>query len=109
MPKEAARIFLRVTDVRAERLNDARPSSLLNEGAESVDDFIRIWESTMKPTDRAVYGWRADPWVWVIEFERITEEEAWKEVDRNFYRLAKTQMLDFSEEQMTLWEVANEL
>lgn len=35
-----------------------------------------VWDMTIKPADRALYGWAADPWVWVIEFERISREEA---------------------------------
>lgn len=80
MPREAARIFLRVTDVRVERLQEISYADVIAEGipyghAEYVK-FKRIWEGTMKPADRAIYGWEANPWVWVIEVERIGKEEA---------------------------------
>lgn len=121
MPKEAARIFLRVTDVRVERLwesfgggygqverfqqegitlpeecatcieaygcpccsdlNDSLPydeqTGEDSEGGsecgmldEVRNDFALLWDSTIKPTERQHYGWAANPWVWVIEFER---------------------------------------
>ena len=91
MPKEAARIFLRVTNVRVERLQDISFSQVIAEGI-TEDDVLerdalnyeasakwlyeKLWDSTIKPTDRAVYGWAANPWVWVISFERISREEA---------------------------------
>lgn len=86
MPKEAARIFLKVKDVRVERLNDMRLEDFLNEGImvrpEAFNDpenaywqaknaFIYLWNSTIKKEDIETYGWDANPWVWVIEFERI--------------------------------------
>ena len=81
MPKEAARIFLRVTDVRVERLQqimDDPPglnNQIVREGCKYGCDFIALWDGTIKPADREVYGWTANPWVWVIEFERCEKPE----------------------------------
>jgi hypothetical protein len=80
MPREAARIFLRVTDVRVERLQEMPPYDIAFEGFRKQKDFIALWNSTIKPSDRAIYGWDANPWVWVIEFERISREEAISDV-----------------------------
>ena len=80
MPKEAARIFLRVTGVRVERLQNITPEQALCEGTKEkfpplvVDEFIDIWNSTINKTDMDKYGWHANPWVWVIEFERLEME-----------------------------------
>jgi len=76
MPKEAARIFLRVTAVRVERLQDCGNMQAKNEGCTCCSQFARVWDSTIKPADLARYGWVANPWVWVIEFERISKEAA---------------------------------
>ncbi len=76
MPREAARIFLRVTDVRVERLQGIDDDGVVAEGLEIGAPFDELWDSTIKPADRAFYGWEANPWVWVIEFERISREEA---------------------------------
>lgn len=92
MPREAARIFLRVTDVRVERVQDIAYADIIREGiteedidereainreASSKDLYSRLWNSTVKPDDLPLYGWDANPWIWVIEFERITKEEAY--------------------------------
>ena len=86
MPKEAARIFLRVTDVRAERLQEITMSGMQAEGVipENVtgghwqqwqNDYMRpVWESTVKAKERCQYGWEANPYVWVISFERVMPE-----------------------------------
>lgn len=90
MPKEAARLFLRVTDVRVERLQDMRLADCLKEGVQLTvaeqgdlviqgvrarDRYSGVWDSTIKPVDRDHYGWAANPWVWVIEFERCGRPE----------------------------------
>lgn len=38
--------------------------------------FQNLWNSTIKPADLPLYGWDASPWIWVIEFERISKEDA---------------------------------
>jgi hypothetical protein len=82
MPKEAARIWLKVTDVRVERLQEITPQGAWKEGARCsclhpVPDcagnktaFVNIWNSTIKKADLDRYGWDANPYVWVISFER---------------------------------------
>lgn len=90
MPKEAARIFLRVQDVHVERVQEITGAECVREGipqeslkevgeAFTVGQFADLWDSTVKPSDRALYGWDANPWVWVIDFERMSRDEALKE------------------------------
>lgn len=104
MPKEAARIWLKVTDVRAERLQEITdkecikegiyPSNCRNcnatfgcdvcpdEGYDEVDEFVEVWDSTIKKFDLDRYGWDANPYVWVIEFERCEQpgkEQLWRD------------------------------
>ena len=70
MPKEAARIFLKVTDVRVERLQDMKAEDFWSEGIETGDfDFKNLWNSTINKKDLCNYGWGANPYVWVIQFE----------------------------------------
>lgn len=127
MPKEAARIFLRVTDVRLERLQEITVSQAAAEGIddlmpcedaeelcdycsledqlkgvhcyggnvymcegthckeaydawveEFIGEFASLWDSTIKKEDLPLYGWDANPYVWVIEYEKISKEEAMK-------------------------------
>lgn len=88
MPKKAARIWLKVTDVRVEKLQDISAVQVVKEGvlnadSESVEElwehtdipFAVTWNSTIKKTDFNRYGWDANPWVWVIEFERCEKPE----------------------------------
>lgn len=130
MPKEAARIFLRVTDVRVERLQEITAEQAVQEGIVRMFDHLKdeeynqwsartapgkkksdwgwnnylwhgdfgaygmgnklsdawpyqmsgyedprgsfssLWNLTVKLKDWPTYGWDANPWVWVIEFER---------------------------------------
>ena len=95
MPKEAARIWLKVKDVRVERLQEITGEQAKTEGAIDNRGFIhspynehdsihtakehykQIWNSTIKKSDLDLYGWDANPWVWVIEFERCEKPEGW--------------------------------
>lgn len=90
MPREAARIFLKVTGVRVERLQDMRLDDFKKEGtiATSIspeDDlnyrfnFSNLWDSTIKKDQLQYYSWDANPYVWVIEFEVIDKAAAFKE------------------------------
>ena len=129
MPKKIARLFLRVTDVRLERLQYMDGEQAYMEGAiaevppileafenrdkgifpknfekfsESKKEdwyrgtatatyiarceladrllkaFKKIWNKTIKRVEIDEYGWDANPWVWVIKFEKISKEEATK-------------------------------
>lgn len=77
MPREAARLFLKVTNVRVERLQDITAHDAIREGMESVipfdtvDVFKELWDNL---NAKRGYGWETNPWVWVIEFERINKE-----------------------------------
>lgn len=101
MPKEAARIWLKVTDVRVERLQEITEEQACVEGTDPwdeacyenngwhptfsdpdsggdpnmIDGFHKLWNSTIKKSDLDRYGWDPNPWVWVIEFERCEKPE----------------------------------
>lgn len=84
MPKEAARIWLKVTDVRVERLQEITEvqaqaegcnSGLLTGACTARGQFEDLWNTTIKKSDLDRYGWDANPWVWVIEFERCEKPQ----------------------------------
>lgn len=86
MPKAAARIWLKVTDVMVERLQNITSEQIGREGVEVEYPhvlngeekryaFSTLWNSTIKKSDLDRYGWDANPWVWVIEFERCEKPE----------------------------------
>ena len=97
MLKEAARIWLKVTEVRMERLQDITEDGAKEEGANckngknvgleekmrrtAIERFAEIWNGTIKKSALDRYGWSVNPWVWVIEFERC--EKPGKEQKRN--------------------------
>lgn len=92
MPKAATRIRLKVKDVRVEQLQDISNEQILEEGCnkstiehyikqmpEETEEWVRaaflvewhqIWDSTIRKSDLDRYGWDANPFVWVIEFEQ---------------------------------------
>ena len=92
MPRWASRILLEITDVRVERLNaiseeDARAEGIIDGGClncgepepcgcanpepDATDAFAYLWQSIYRQE-----SWNANPWVWVISFERIEGGEA---------------------------------
>lgn len=84
MPKEAARIWLKVTNVRVERLQEITEvqaqaegcnSGLLTGACTARGQFEDLWNTTIKKSDLDRYGWDASPWVWVIEFERCEKPQ----------------------------------
>ena len=97
MPKEAARIWLKVKDVRVERLQEIPHDGALKEGIHfcecpegftwkaetdmhncyitSIGAMQALWNSTIKKSDIDRYGWDANPLVWVIEFELCEKPE----------------------------------
>ena len=107
MPKEAARIWLKVTDVRVERLQDITEDETFEEGLDFTPPCLHLtgenycdidgpctskikycdmsscelfgevlWNPTIKKSDLDRNGWNANPWVWVIEFERCDKPES---------------------------------
>ena len=85
MPREAARLFLQVTTVRMQRLQEITSGEAVAEGiksklrspseaADALIAFEEVWNRTLKPADLPRYGWSANPWVWVIGFVRIKND-----------------------------------
>jgi hypothetical protein len=94
MPREAARIFLRVTDARAERLQDITTADAIAEGVRDVpytprmrygDDltigqacFAFLWDSFNAKRGGGQYAWDKNPWVWAYRFEKLKGTETEK-------------------------------
>lgn len=118
MPREAARLFLRVKNVRMERLQDITEADVQAEGTdmdawyeydewqhqvgdglvaegvpvtfETMRGFFghEVWDRTMQSVEQyEKYGWHTNPWVWVIEFERLDGKPAglWADMDAAQY------------------------
>jgi len=108
MPRKAARLFLRVKDLSAERLQEIDENGIEQEGTdldawfdydewqhqvgdglvdegfpvnfETMCDFFghTVWDKTMQSVEQyKKYGWEANPFVWVVDFERIERPENW--------------------------------
>lgn len=89
MQKKDARLFLKVTEVRIERLQDITDDDVKREDFDGIifedeetgipaialSRFIKIWNNTIPKKNRALYDWNANPWVWVIDFHKIIEEK----------------------------------
>lgn len=84
MPKWAARIWLEITDIRVERVQDISNDQSGEEGMTYLYDYYRSkigdFDETLSDRDLfeitwdSVYNnWNDNPWVWVIEFKRIEQ------------------------------------
>ena len=79
MPKAAARIWLKVKEIRVERLQDIDDDGVVAEGLQIGDPYDELWNSTIKKKKYLpLYGWDANPWVWAIGFERCEKPESEK-------------------------------
>lgn len=97
MPKEAARIWLEITDIKIERLHDITDESALAEGIESISEKVitpthyknyldsnsmmifpkgsyrTLWDSINAKPNKTDLSWKVNPWVWVIKYKVISK------------------------------------
>lgn len=69
MPRWASRITLKVTDVRAERVQDITHEGAIAESVAGCSEFAALWGAI---NAKRGYAWESNPWVWVVSFERVT-------------------------------------
>lgn len=88
LPKVAARIWLQVTDIRVERLQDITEQDAQAEGMEKIDESIFCWRhyggkyagcSDARTSFQSIWqsingdeSWNSNPWVWVNSFNVLS-------------------------------------
>jgi len=75
MPEWAARYFITITDVRAERLQEISRDNILAEGIypfpyHNKTEFKNLWNSINKD-----YPWESNPWAFAYSFKRVEAEQ----------------------------------
>lgn len=88
MPKAAARIWLEITDVKVERVQNISEEDAIREGViqnrdGSWHDYLepeRLWQDAAKPSFQSLWykingeeSWNSNPFVWAITFKRINK------------------------------------
>ncbi len=81
MPKWVARLFLEITNIRVERIQDITENDAMKEGTTPtttphipgkgrtyIQGFGSLWNSI---NEKRGYGWKVNPWVWAVEFKII--------------------------------------
>ena len=90
MPRMYCRLLLDVKAVRVERLQEITEEDATAEGVDAISladaprqatwsrrqDYAQLWDSLNK---KRGFGWDTNPWVWVIEFERVQPEHTQSE------------------------------
>ena len=79
MPRWASRLTLSIVDVRVERVQDITHFGAMSEGITydyaspgggTIMQFAKLWDSI---NAKRGYPWGSNPWVWVIEFEKVQQ------------------------------------
>ena len=68
MPKAYARLWLRITNVRVDKLVTIDYNDAIKEGFDSIDSFKEYWDQL---NQKRSYSWEQNPWLWVLDFEKI--------------------------------------
>lgn len=80
MPRWASRITLEIVSIRVERVQEITDDHAIQEGVDRTNSsivgyprtrFQKLWDSL---NAKRGYSWESNPWVWVIEFKRVTDE-----------------------------------
>jgi hypothetical protein len=79
MTKQACRLFLKIKDIRVERLHEISRGDAMAEGCPfpniAKETYPTIWFQSLWKSISGEASWNDNPWVWVIEFERIEKPD----------------------------------
>lgn len=83
MPRNAARLFLEITDIKLQHIQDITIDEITHEGIWihgslfPKDTCAERWDGSMSEKKRSKYGWNMNPWVWAFTFRRCEKPEDW--------------------------------